>query len=321
MKENMKKLFSGGYAPLYKIINNLSPNKVSYLFGSCHVVPLNDLSLNKNNNILNINIHTIYKQINKQIHDTKDIQKEEDPIIDLLKNRKTLVTEPGNAFGSLSIHEVSDLMNTTYFYERLKKTVTQTTENKEDKENKITKLLLQHDIVWKYMKDKNLSEIGNILYNVACMKGIDYELIFHYMKENKPIYSLDQDKEMNNIQKSLNTYMNLVMLLAIVAGKLEKRSPSYMFQEALTYYGNKNYLQFSFDSEYILNSKTSIFLVKNRNKLWLPYIDRYHHELEDPLFVFGAAHLNGKEGLINLLISINYDVEVYHVGERRFLKV
>ena len=65
----------------------------------------------------------------------------------------------------------------------------------------------------------------------------------------------------------------------------------------------------------LLNSRmgagTSLFatLVTDRNKNWVPKIEQLLHGKDDVLVVVGAAHLVGKEGVLELLKAKGYSVE------------
>lgn len=74
MSMHFPHLFGRGNAPLYKLTFN---NKISHLFGSCHNIPLNRLTFRR------------FPIAVKQESD------EDRYLIDFLKNKKTLITEPG----------------------------------------------------------------------------------------------------------------------------------------------------------------------------------------------------------------------------------
>jgi uncharacterized protein YbaP (TraB family) len=50
-------------------------------------------------------------------------------------------------------------------------------------------------------------------------------------------------------------------------------------------------------------------LLRDRNRAWLPAIERYLKQKDDVLVVVGAAHLVGEDGLVRLLRSRGYTVE------------
>ena len=50
-------------------------------------------------------------------------------------------------------------------------------------------------------------------------------------------------------------------------------------------------------------------LLDERNRNWLPQIDQFLKQDEDILVVVGAAHLVGKEGVIELLKARGYQLE------------
>lgn len=50
-------------------------------------------------------------------------------------------------------------------------------------------------------------------------------------------------------------------------------------------------------------------LIVDRNRRWVPEIERLIKQGENPLIVVGAAHLVGKDGVIELLKQQGYTVE------------
>ena len=50
-------------------------------------------------------------------------------------------------------------------------------------------------------------------------------------------------------------------------------------------------------------------LLDERNRSWIPQIDQFLKQDEDILVVVGAAHLVGKEGVIELLNARGYKLE------------
>jgi hypothetical protein len=50
-------------------------------------------------------------------------------------------------------------------------------------------------------------------------------------------------------------------------------------------------------------------LVVNRNKSWMPRIEQFLTGHDDALVVVGAAHLVGKQGVLELLRAKGYTVD------------
>jgi hypothetical protein len=96
------KLFGKGLAPLFRLTKN---GKVSHLFGSCHIVPITDLHLSNN---------TISRLINPK--------KDDDFLIDFLKNKGTLITEPGIILSKYSYTLDTDKVEKNIRISQLKET-------------------------------------------------------------------------------------------------------------------------------------------------------------------------------------------------------
>ena len=58
-----------------------------------------------------------------------------------------------------------------------------------------------------------------------------------------------------------------------------------------------------------------------RNLRWINRIVHFHNNELDPMFVFGTNHLNGRFGVVNLLIRRGFGIEQYHIGENCYKQV
>lgn len=161
--------------------------------------------------------------------------------------------------------------------------------------------------IFNNVNDINLTFFGKILYDYMIYDGMDINLVISYMEQNKKIYSIDNPIINSDDSIFLDNFNKVIKSLATVL----------LFQSLITKrpiidiinndYKNYGYQDFVIDTNKI-NEET--YIVNDRNKFWRPWIIRYHLETEDPLFVFGLAHLNGKYGVINLLKNEGFDIEI-----------
>ena len=319
MRLKFPDLFGKYNAPLFRLTNN---GNISHLFGSCHVVPISKLTLN--NSLFQLN------------H-----KKEDDIIIDFLKGRNILITEPGNIFklSNTSTKEeilnnalkYSDIINESNFYKRFVK-LYQNSNNDKLYNSKLFSLtgLLKKDKIYDALTeiinskpDKKISNIG--LLNVAkglratsYIYGVDYHLIHHYTVNNKEIYGLDPFVT-TKMTKHLNKYIsysdNVAFILSFILSKLSKRN---IVDELQNIYNADDYLYKTWNPEQFITDK---IIVAERNIQWMPYILKYHNELKDPLFVVGVGHLNGPNGLIELLKNKQFEIEVFNIPKRDFISL
>ena len=302
-----KRLFNNK-PPLFKITKN---NKSSHLFGSCHSTSLD--SLYTGNYLAKLLGH-----------------ENGNNLINFLNNRGTLITEFGY-HGNIKYYLDSD----TDFK---KKTINHSQDNelKSHEEIILEKdlyLRIQKIIKYKpamvqyffynpftyFIKDKKLIEalsstnvnsfhkitslsLANIIYNGFCYHGIDSTLALYYTKNNKYAYSLDYPTKEDNFVGNIcfKKYIYKFLLVTILMNF------KYSYNSILDTM-NSTYLQGNISKTDYKNTK----LVTDRNMKWMHWINRYHHETEDPLFVVGEAHLYGTCGLLNLLKKENYEIASY----------
>lgn len=319
MKFKSKYIFDKCNVPLFRLKKD---GRTSHLFGSCHVVPIYDLTLN----------NSLFKLNHK---------KEDTIIIDFLKNRQTLITEPGNIFklSNTSTKEeilnnaikYSDIINEPNFYKRFVK-LYQNSNNDKLYNSKLFSLtgLLKKDKIYEALTEiinskpnKKISNIG--LLNVArglratlYVYGIDYHLIHHYTINNREIYGLDPfvtTKMTKNLNKYISYSDNAAFILSFILSKLSKKN---IVDELQNIYNVDDYLYKSWNQEKFITDK---IIVDERNIQWMPYILQYHNELDDPLFVVGAGHLNGPNGLIKLLKDKQFEIEIFNIPKRDFISL
>lgn len=336
MSISFSSLFGKGFAPLFRLTNS---GKVSYLFGSCHIVPIDNLSL----------ANSISRIVNPK--------KEDNYIIDLLKDRQTLITEPGIIFSkeiytldtpkvdrdikiqqlkeSDKIKRYSGIINESDFYRRFVKL------HQLDELDKIYKNngfmpsfigLLKNDKIYESLNEIvahdsrrsinsiKLTDLAKAIYSTMIIPGTDCYLIHHYVNTGKPVYGLDPligDKLNNYTDRYLTRSMRLLMSAAILLAKLRKTNIvteiDFIHRQTVD-----DYLYKSWEDKHLVRDT---FIVTGRNNQWLPYMLRYHNETDDPLFVVGAGHLNGKAGLIELLTAKQFEISIFDIKGRKFVEM
>jgi len=334
MSIRFSSVFGKGYVPLFRLTNG---GKVSHLFGSCHVVPLNDLSLT----------NSISKILNPK--------KEDECIIDLLKGHKTLITEPGNIFtkdkytldscqserdniintlkNSDKLVKYNGIINEPDFYKRFIKLHEVIEKDKPYKRGTYLPSLLnvlKGDKIYQSLNEISKSTLGisvsriklmdvaKAMYTTMIISGIDCSLMHHYASNGLPVYGLDplvSNKLSNYTDRYLTRSIRLLTFISIILSKIQK---TYIVDTIKTIHRQTvdDYLFKSWDSK---NPMHNGYIVTERNNQWIPHILRYHNETDDPLFVVGAGHLNGNSGLINLLTQKQFHIDVFDLSRRSFV--
>lgn len=296
--------------------------RMSHMMGSCHCVKLSSLSFDGN-------IASSFKP-NYQL-------------INFLKSRKTLITEPGagllgctrylhdpieinepnskltlwkyicretNQYSkivSLYKHIVDDNIINHYkkYYIAPKYNLNFLLKwNKDPLYEVLKEIRNLYPQIFIQEKDISLTFIGQILYTYITHNGMDMNLIVSYLQENKKIYSLDKPTKNYRNDEVDSQYHLVIRKLAftMLIRSLITRIP---IMDITTEFFSPNWLNEDFGIE-----TTSINNNNNRNHDWISWITRYHLETEDPLFVVGRDHLNGKYGLINLLRHRGWEVDI-----------
>lgn len=305
------KLFEGGKAPLFRLIKD---DKTSHIFGSCHIVPLYNLSL-----------RPLFDFSHSKNH-------KPDFIVDFLKNRKTLITEPGNIFEGRLLHledrfnfqGMKDIVNERDIYKRIG-LISNKRQGYSSNLN-FSKFLLGNDKLIEILKDKNIRvrELMEIIYIAYNIHGIDCSLISHYVEKDRKVYGLDSliSEDMKRYsQKYVNRSKILVFSAAFILSKLRKENSGASILKQIDFLYEDivhDYLYLSWDHKEQKERKRKDnggYIVTERDKQWLPHIIKYHQETEDPLFVVGEMHL---PGLIGLLRRERFNIQVYDLSVNAF---
>ena len=324
----MRSSFNKGNAPLFKLSYN---DKISYLFGSCHCISIDRLSL-----------HGPFSQ------------KEDDFIIDFLRDRKTLISEAGNLFSNseynldttshdreLMIQELrnndklrhyTDIINEPDFYRRFVKyhQINYNTNNTYKKRSYWPTLtsLMKNDKIYESLNDvlefthfRSINDINMMylaahIYTTCQLNGMDTQLSHYYAICGKPIYKLDIMIDKRSIT-SLRTSIRLMFIVSFILSKINKTDIVNEFNMLDSEIIDK-YLYGSWNDKLFIGSSDK-HLVVERNKKWLPAMIRYHNETDDPIFIVGAGHLNGEHGLIKLLKDNYFKIDIFNTKERKFI--
>jgi uncharacterized protein YbaP (TraB family) len=287
-------------------------------------------------------------------------RKEDDYIIDFLKDRQTLITEPGIIFSKDSytldtlemerdmkiqqlkvsdkVKQYTNIINEKDFYQRFIKLHQLVSPDKIYKKSTYLPSfigLLKGDMIYESLNEIvthvnpdskwsinsiKLTNVAKAIYTTLIFSGIDCHLIHYYVSNGLPVYGLDPlmgDKLNSYTDHYLTRSIRLLMSAAILLAKLRKSNIvdeiNFIHRQTID-----DYLDKSWDGTNHLSEK---FIVTGRNKQWLPYMLRYHNETDDPLFVVGAGHLNGKNGLIELLKQQQFEINVFHIKEQKFVEL
>ncbi len=303
-------------------------NRTSHMMGSYHCVELSNLSYDGSIGSL---ADPNYRLIN------------------FLKSRKTLITEPGTALGSNQyldeVTEYSDhsakLSQWKHIYQEPNpySKILSLYKNKLD-DNKINYYKKYYIAggygpgvlyLLKWNKDPlyevlnkirdlypqvfgenkiNFTFIGQVLYSYIVHNGMDVNLVVSYLQDNKKVYSLDEPIKGTQTPNLDKRYHIIVRRLAvtIILHSLITRTPIIDIIKKVIL--SRNWLNEDFRIETTSIHNDDI-VVNKRNQDWISWITRYHLETEDPLFIVGRDHLNGKYGLINLLRDQEWEVDIF----------
>ena len=148
-------------------------------------------------------------------------------------------------------------------------------------------------------------------------KPIDGVCITRAQERGMTIGQLDQIQSQDSLQKIRNTWMeNMDMQIDSLMSFLEhfderKQQAIDDVLSAVTvgkYWKSGDYDSFSTDSFWLSQLEKSPALFKQRNEKWMPKITSAMQQAPT-LFVFGAGHLIGKDGIVNKLREAGYQVE------------
>lgn len=140
------------------------------------------------------------------------------------------------------------------------------------------------------------------------MKAVDLELMEISKKQNEAIFGLELVHEQMKIFDDIDYQVQIDELMKSVKDNLKKDKVE--MKELQEIYKSENIskmLEVMLSSDNKLMSDYNDVMLTNRNKNWIPIIEK---AMSTPtFFAFGAGHLAGENGVINLLIKEGYTVE------------
>lgn len=148
-------------------------------------------------------------------------------------------------------------------------------------------------------------------------KPIDAVCIARAQERGMTIGQLDQIQSQDSLQKMRNTWMeNIDVQVDSLMSFLEhfderKQQAIDDVLSAVTvgkYWKSGDYDSFNTDPFWLSQLKKGSALFKERNEKWMPKITDAIQQAPT-LFVFGAGHLIGKDGIVNKLREAGYQVE------------
>ena len=322
-------LFGSGRSPLFRFYYK---NKISYLFGSNHAVPLFKLKYRTPIDLIfgrpDPSIGIYDKLINRQTLVTEQccldgqsyLDSADKVNVDAKLDKLIEIVNDGNMYSRLiNLHELCDDIDVADFRRRYIRKFYQFRLSPKDEllfrcfEKVIT--MQPYNEIFDTVNDINWDYIMLCIYRAIVAVGIDCNLNAIYMKAGKPVYSLDYPTG-NEVELSIN--VSLRNKIQMLIAKLRNRD----FIERTLESATNRYLYDEF-SDKVESHEYTDSLVVSRNNKWVPWILRYHNETSDPLIVMGEDHLKGEFGVVNLLRKQvgeqNCKFEVYHVGIGRFV--
>lgn len=141
------------------------------------------------------------------------------------------------------------------------------------------------------------------------VQSYENELITVTKSQKEEVYGLETVKEQMQVFEDIPYEVQMQEIVRTTNGGFEKDVAEY--KKMLDAYAHKdiNKLQkITKETENILFIKYNDVLITNRNKNWIPRIDKIVQE-SPTFFGVGALHLGGKEGVIKLLRKKGYKVE------------
>jgi uncharacterized protein YbaP (TraB family) len=141
------------------------------------------------------------------------------------------------------------------------------------------------------------------------VKSYENELITLTKTQKEEVYGLETVKEQMQIFEDIPYEVQMQEIVRTTNGGFEKDVAEY--KKMLDAYSHKDLnkiVKITNETENILFIKYRDVLITNRNKMWIPRIDKIAKETPT-FFCVGALHLVGKEGVIKLLRKKGYKVE------------
>lgn len=141
------------------------------------------------------------------------------------------------------------------------------------------------------------------------VKSYENELITLTKTQKEEVYGLETVKEQMQIFEDIPYEVQMQEIVRTTNGGFEKDVAEY--KKMLDAYSHKDLnkiVKITNQTENILFIKYRDILITNRNKMWVPRIDKIAKETPT-FFCVGALHLVGKEGVIKLLRKKGYKVE------------
>lgn len=141
------------------------------------------------------------------------------------------------------------------------------------------------------------------------MKAVDLELMKLAKEDNEEVYGLETMNDQLAVFDKIPYKVQMEQLMEAVNSGLTKEKEE--MKKMLEVYKTENIeemLQFTKDSDNKITAEYQDELLINRNKNWIPVIEKTIKDTPT-FFGVGAAHLAGENGVINLLRKEGYTVE------------
>ena len=141
------------------------------------------------------------------------------------------------------------------------------------------------------------------------IKSIEESLMTITKQQNEKVLGLETVEEQLKVFDEIPYEVQAKELVKSAKNNLENDKQEY--ESLLKIYASENIealYQAILDSENEVNSNYEEKLLSNRNKNWIPIIEKTMKE-QPTFFGVGAAHLGGAQGVINLLLEKGYKVE------------
>ena len=140
------------------------------------------------------------------------------------------------------------------------------------------------------------------------IKAIDMELMTLSKKQNEEVFGLELVEDQMKIFDEIDYQIQLDELMKSVKDNLKNdKIEMKKLQEIYKTENISKMLEVMLESDNKLMSDYNDVILTNRNINWIPIIEKAMNK--PTFFAFGAGHLAGENGVINLLVKQGYTVE------------
>jgi uncharacterized protein len=147
-----------------------------------------------------------------------------------------------------------------------------------------------------------MSLISMKSFGCTNLKLYEMEFIAKAKAANKTIIGLEKvQAQIDFLNNAYNNQEMITMLKETNKEETKKLVQHYLQEDILGLYSN-------ITDKKVMNAKTKSFMLDQRNNNWVKLMPELMKK-ESVFFAFGAAHLSGEEGIINLLRNAGYTVK------------